>query len=65
VLHDLHELLHTMGAMCSKSSSGARPVTRDGSGRGGAASFPVRGRQTWRDKARMSTGEVRGCFPPT
>jgi hypothetical protein len=51
--------------MCSKSSSGARPAARNGGGRGSASSFPARGQRTWGNKARVSTGGVRGCFPPT
>jgi hypothetical protein len=65
MLHDLQELLHTMGVMCSKSSSGARPATRDGGGRGSVSLFLTRGQQTWGNKARVSTGGVWGCFPPT
>jgi hypothetical protein len=65
VLHDLQELLNTMGVMCSRSSGGTRPAMRDGGGRGGASSFPARGQRTWGNKARVSTGGVRGCFPPT
>jgi hypothetical protein len=37
---------------------------RDGGGRGGASSFPTRGRRTWADRAHMSFAGVRGCFPP-
>jgi hypothetical protein len=36
---------------------------RDGGGRDGAAVFPMRGRRTWADRARMSFTGVRGCFP--
>jgi hypothetical protein len=51
--------------MCLKGSSGARPATSNGGGRVGVSSFPARGRQTWGNKARVSNGGVRGCFPPT
>jgi hypothetical protein len=51
--------------MCSRSSGGASPATRDGGGRGGASSFPVRGRRTWMDKARISFVRVRGCYCST
>jgi hypothetical protein len=63
--HDLQRLLNMMGVMCSKGSSGARPATSNGGGHVGASSFPVRGRRTRGNKARMSTGGVRGCFSPT
>jgi hypothetical protein len=50
--------------MYTKGSSGARSATSNGGGRGGASSFPARGRRTQGNKARTSSGEVRGCFPP-
>jgi hypothetical protein len=65
VPHDLQRLLIMMGVMCLKGTSGARPATSNGGGRVGASSFPARGWRTRGNKARMSTGEVRGCFPPT
>jgi hypothetical protein len=51
--------------MCLNGSSGAGLATRDGGGCGGASSFPARGRRTWGNKPCVSTGGVRGCFPPT
>jgi hypothetical protein len=42
-------------------SDGAGPAMRDGDGRGGASVFPVRGRRTWIDRARMSTVGMWRC----
>jgi hypothetical protein len=41
--------------MCSRSSGGAWPAARNGSGRGGVLLFPVRDRRTWTDEMCMST----------
>jgi hypothetical protein len=64
VPHELQGLLNTIGVMCSKGSSGARPATSNGGGHVGASSFPAMGQRTRGNKVCTSTGEVRGCFPP-
>jgi hypothetical protein len=51
--------------MCSRSSGGAWPATRDGGGRGGASVFPPRGRRTWTEEARISIMGVWGCVSRT
>jgi hypothetical protein len=51
--------------MCIEISDGARPAMSNGGDRVGASSFPAKGRRTWGNKVRVSTGGVRGCFSPT
>jgi hypothetical protein len=53
------------GVMCSTRRGRTWPAARCGGGRGGASSFPVRGRRTLTAKARMSFAGVQGCFSPT
>jgi hypothetical protein len=51
--------------MCIKVNDEARSAASNGGDRVGASSFPVKGRRTWENKTRVSTGGVRGYFPPT